>query len=644
MNDTRKNGKRTTGKSLRQFRSPGDWDVPVTTSLDPVTADAEDAATFEIPSIDKIVTKRLNGIDQVATMQLPAIDMPGLSFSTELRAIRLGLPSLPQEVDGDWADAATWIMPAIPKSATTIAGATAAVAEKQAAEKKEQTKKGAGGYISLAVEMVKSSGIYAISAMMSPLSSLILTPYLTRTLSKPDLGALLDLYIIIDLISTITQLGLSSAFFRAYNKDYETPRDRAGVLANTILLLALASLPAAIGIVYIAPFLSQTFLKSTAYSGPVMLTGIIIVAENLSFPASSWFQAEKRPIPFTCLSIAGTVLGLLMSIVLVGVLHMGVIGALIAKSIGYFITIAFAYPQIFLRLVRADGLGFRLDIAKSMLTFGIPTLFGDIASWVLQASDSWLLTLIGAGIDQSAEYRVAYVLGGVLSPVLLAPWGLAWRPIMYSLSKREDAPRIYGLVFRWWSTILLFGAFGLSLVSILVLDIFYDPSYRVGAAIIPLITLSTMLQGIWYMFMIGVNIRRKTGLEFMYMVISASINLICNLILIPRYGEMGAAVSTLIAYVVLATVSYIVNRRIYPIDFGIGSFLLKLFIGIALYLGGRFLVQGHNEVGNWLIILLTLLLYGILLLALGGLTPKKIMGLVGFVQHALRKEPNKASV
>ncbi|MBV9228075.1 MAG: oligosaccharide flippase family protein [Chloroflexi bacterium] len=639
MNDMRKNGKGTSGKLPHQFGSSRNWDVPpVTPPLDPDAADAEEVTALEIPSVDKVVTRRLNAIDQVATMQLPAIDMPALSLSTELRAIRLPLPSLPQEVDSDWADAATWIIPAIPKSATTVAGATAAVAGK-----KEQTKKGAGEYISLAVEMAKNSGIYAIGAMLSPLSSLILTPYLTRTLSKPDFGALSTLYIIIDLISTITQLGLSSAFFRAYNRDYETPRDRAGVLANTILLLALATVPAAIVIASIAPFLSQAFLKSTAYSGPVMLTGIIILAENLAFPASSWFRAEKRPIPFTCLSVAGTVLGLLMSIVLVGVFHMGVIGALIAKSIGFFILIAFTYPQIFLRIVHAGGLSLRLDITKSMLTFGIPTLFGDIASWVLQVSDSWLLILIGAGLAQSGEYRAAYVLGGVLSPVLLAPWGLAWGPIMYSLSKREDAPRIYGLVFRWWSTVLLFGAFGLSLVSLLVLNIFYDPSYRVGASIIPLITLSTMLQGIWYMFMIGVNIRRKTILEFVYVVTAASTNLICNLILIPRYGEMGAAVSTLIAYVVLAAISYIINQRIYPIDFGIGSFLLKLLIGIALYLAGSFLAQGRDEVGSWSITLLILLFYGVLLLALGGLTPKKIMGLAGFVQRALRKEPNKAS-
>jgi hypothetical protein len=256
MNDMRNNGKGRTGKLARQFRAPRlDWDVPITTSAtaDP---DTDDIATFEIPSIDKIVTRRLHSIDQSPTMQLQAFDMPSLSLSTELRAIRLALPAIPQEVAGDWADAATWVMPAIPKTGTGAIGVGVR------SETKEKAK-GAGSYISLALEMVKNSGIYAIAAMMSPLVSLILQPFLTHNLSPNDYGALANLFIIVDLISTVTQLGLSPAFFRAYNKDYETPRDRAGVLANTVLLLALFTIPAAIGMTFVSSTLSSVFLKST---------------------------------------------------------------------------------------------------------------------------------------------------------------------------------------------------------------------------------------------------------------------------------------------------------------------------------------------------------------------------------------------
>jgi len=275
-----------------------------------------------------------------------------------------------------------------------------------------------------------------------------------------------------------------------------------------------------------------------------------------------------------------------------------------------------------------------------MLTFGIPTIFSDIAAWVLQLSDRYLLSHFGS-LAQTASYSVAYTLGGVLSPVILAPWGLAWIPIMYSIAKREDAPHIFKLVFRWWSSVLLFAAFGLSLLSILVLAILFPPSYQAAEPVIPIITLSTMLTGVWYIFMIGVNIRRKTILEFVYVVIAASVNLLLNLFLIPSFGAIGAAVSTLLAYALLVIVSYIVNQRIYPIGFEIGSFILRLAIGVVLYAGSTLLIHAQKPLISWSISIVTLLLYGVILLLLGGLTPRKIINTFGYIQAAFRKASRK---
>ena len=84
----------------------------------------------------------------------------------------------------------------------------------------KQASSGAQGYLSLALDMVKSSGIYALGALASPLISLVLTPFLAHHLSPTDYGALSLLYTVIDLVTLITQLGVSSAFFRAYNSDF----------------------------------------------------------------------------------------------------------------------------------------------------------------------------------------------------------------------------------------------------------------------------------------------------------------------------------------------------------------------------------------------------------------------------------------
>lgn len=500
---------------------------------------------------------------------------------------------------------------------------------------------GGESYLTLAFGMVKSSGIYAIGAMASPLISLILTPFLTHHLTSINYGGLAILYVVIDLVTTITQLGLSPAFFRAYNGDYESQRDRSGVLSSSIILMSFVSLPIVIVMLVTAPWLSVFLFNSVSYSGSVRLTALVIILENLTVPGISWLRAEKRALYYSVLSIANMLLVLGTNLVLVGVLHVGVNGALLAKGVGYSIIVICTLPPMLLLLGRRKSLRIRFDIMRSMLLFGVPTIFGSMAAWVLQLSDRYLLGHF-VSLAQAASYTVAYTLGAVLSPVILAPFGLAWTPVMYSIAKREDADRVFQLVFHWFNTILLFAAFVLSLLSTFILEALFPPAYHAAEAIIPIIALSTALIGVWYVFMTGVYLRRKTILEFLFMLAAASMNVLLNIFFIPHFEAMGAALSTLLAYILLVTVSYIVNQKIYPISFEIGSFLVKAFVGIALYVSCNIVIHPHIPALRWSISIGSILLYGLILALIEGLSIKKLKKVLWYVRKALSKEQEKA--
>jgi O-antigen/teichoic acid export membrane protein len=587
--------------------------------------------------------------DAMTVSKLPYVDMWRMSDSVELRLPMMLPPSWEASVS-DWVtEQPTWVLPAMPNPARASKqdSSPSVARDKQASSdaqgsvaRGKQARSGVQGYLSLALDMVKSSGVYALGALASPLISLVLTPFLAHHLSPTDYGALSLLYTVVDFVTVITQLGVSSAFFRAYNSDFESPDDRLGVLATTITLLSLISIPVAIVMMLVSPWLSELLLGTPSFSDAVKLTALVIVLENLTLPGISWLRAEKRVVLYSILSVANLLAILGTNLILIGGLHFSLNGALIAKGAGFAVIIAYTMPAMLLSLVRKHKLHFRFDIVWSMLTFGIPTVFGDIAAWVLQLSDRYLLGHFGS-LAETASYSVAYVLGGVLSPVMLAPWGLAWVPIMYSVAKRDDAPHIFKLVFRWWSTALLFATFALSILSSVVLKVFFPPSYYASQPVIPMVSLSTMLTGITYIFMIGVNIRRKTILQFVYLLIGALANVLLNLFLIPYFGAVGAAVSTLVAYGLLAAVTYVMNQKIYPIPFEIGSFLFKLSVGIVLYVGSGLLVQGQEIWVGWSVSVVALIIYGIFLLWFGGLSVKKLVGLFSYVQVALKKRRDK---
>jgi O-antigen/teichoic acid export membrane protein len=471
---------------------------------------------------------------------------------------------------------------------------------------------GETSYASLIRNLIKSSGIYALSSIATPFVSLALAPFLTHQLSSTDYGILAILNTVISLLAGLTQLGLASAFFRSYSYDYETPKDRLNVLSTAVILMSLISIPITLLVMLAAPWLSMFLFKTPSLSDPLRITALVVLMQNLCVPGLTWLRAKNRAMIFSILTIANLLITLLATIVLVGPLHLAVAGALIANGCGYAFIVICTIPYILLRA----GIRLRFDIAHGLITFGLPQVSGFVSMWILQLSDRFLLGRLGS-LSQTAAYSLAYSLGSVLSVVVLSPFQLAWPSVMFPIAKKDNAAQIFRPVFGWYSIIILFATFGLSLLSTIVLNLFFPLPYHAAAPIIPIIALSMMFYGFYYLFMTGSNILRKVWFIFLFTAVAAIVNVILNLFLIPAFGSMGAALATLLAYALLAGIAYIVNQRIYPVPFKIHLYIIALFVGIVLYIGSGFLTQGRGTIETWGIFFSALALYGGCLACLG---------------------------
>jgi O-antigen/teichoic acid export membrane protein len=537
-------------------------------------------------------------ISDLPILVLQNVNIDELPTSVNLKAADISSSSCTDDLPVEQRP--TWILPAI--QAPTKA------AEPEAQDQEVQ------GYDALIQKLVKSSGIYALASLISPLVSLLLAPFLTHHLSRADYGALAILNTFVVLLAGVTQLGLSSAFFRAYGYDYESQRDRLDVLSTSFMLLLLISLPITITGIVAAPSLAIILLNAPSLSSAIRISALVILLQNLTVPGLAWLRAETRSAFFSTISIVNLLVSAGATILFVGIMHMGIEGALFATAMGYAVIVFCTVPMILLRA----GIRLRFDIARGMLGFGFPHVLNLLAGWVLQLLDRYLLGLLGS-LSQTASYAVAYSLGGALSAILITPFSLAWWIILYSIAKRDDAQRVFQLIFRWFSIILLFAAFGLSIFGTAVLDLFFPVAYHSAAAVIPVIAMSIMFNGVSIVVAVGISLHRKTWLATLSLTSSAIINTILNFILIPHYGAMGAAVATLLAYAALALIDYVLNKRIYPVPFETGRFLIALSIGIALYAGCSLLAPTQQFYIAWAIRIGSLGLYGGCLALLGKL-------------------------
>ncbi len=540
-------------------------------------------------------------LDEAPTLILPAVGIDQFPTYVSLRAIPKPSPMPPSAIDGvSMHDQPTWILPVIPGSvARTVQSRT-------------DQETGRESYVSLIRDLVKNSGIYAIASLTSPLVSLLLSPFLAHTLSRTNYGALVVLNTIVALLTGITQLGLNAAYTRLHTYECQTRREQFEALSTLVILLLLILLPVMLLGEIIAPWLAYVFLGSSSYTEAIQIAMGLVLVQNLTIPSLVWLNAERRPGLFSTVSLINLFVTAGATIVLVGFLHLSITGALIAGGLGDAVIVVCTIPYIF----HLTGIHFRLSMASSMLAFGVPHAMNFISGWVLQLSDRYLLVHF-ASLSLVAGYSAAYSMGSILSAAIIAPFSLAWWVLMYPIAKRDDAQHVFKLVFRWFSIALLFASFAMSLAGISVLHLFFPVSYWATSSIIPIIALSMMFYGIFIVVNLGTSLKRKTWLVSIYFIFSALVNVGANVILIPLFGAMGAALATLIAYITLTLVAYICNQRIYPVPFEVGLFLVALFIGCALYIAGDELAQGQAFVPAAIIHVSVLLLYGLCLLLIG---------------------------
>lgn len=546
-------------------------------------------------------------IDQFPTSPLPAIDQ---------------WPTQPMEalVDGPFAFPyrSMWGNEAIEEIDLLLTPGTEE-AERKAETGPHAAARQSTGAFRLGRTLAKSSGIYALASFAYPLVSLVLAPFLTHHLSPNDYGILTVLNTMIGLMTGVTQLGLGPAFFRSYTYEYANTHEyteqqhRRTVLATLIVLICLISLFAAVVVSLLAAPLAWVLFHRSSLGGLIILTIGAVVMNNLSVPGTVWLGAEHRSSLLALLWIVNPLIVLGMNLFLLGLLHWGVEGSLLATGGGYAFAALCTLPVLLWR----SKLQVRVDIAWRMLTFGMPQVLSNVSFWVLQLSDRYLLALL-ATLAQAATYGVGYSLGLVVSTLVIAPFNVAWPSTMYTIAKREDAAQVFKTIFRWFSIVLLFVGFVVSVAGSFMLDWLFPVSYRSAAPVIAIVAESIIFYGLYIFFMTGANIRRKTWMPAVFMVIAAVVNVGSNLVLIPHYGLIGAATSTLIAYLLLTLIAYVANQRIYPIPYEIGRFLFALLVGVALYVGAGVLSLRWESLWHWSLSFFCVALYGAYLFVQGG--------------------------
>lgn len=236
-------------------------------------------------------------------------------------------------------------------------------------------------------------------------------------------------------------------------------------------------------------------------------------------------------------------------------------------------------------LRQARGARLEPGRVRTYALYGYPIAMSLALTVVLSSTDRFLLA---AFMDEAAvgAYHAGYSIANRTLDVLFLWLGSAGQPALVMALERGGADRLKTAAREQLSTFLLIGlpaAAGVALVAMPLSEVLIGEDLRGAAAsITPWIALSALLYGLTaYYFGQAFTLGRKTKHLLVAMAVPAGANVILNLILVPRFGVMGAAWATAASFALGLLATMLIGRRVLPLPIPWES-LIRCMIATAV--------------------------------------------------------------
>ncbi len=339
---------------------------------------------------------------------------------------------------------------------------------------------------------VKRVGLLGITNILVVLTSLILTPILTKTLPITDYGLWVQVNTTYLLITGFNALGLPYTMVRFLSSEKDKIKIQETFYSLVTLILIVSSITS-LTLFYFSKPISEILFNGNA--GVVIIASLIIFFGSLNLFFIDYFRAFGRMKIYSSLLIiqAYLTLGLVSYFT---VLRKGILVIVSALLITQLVIALITIPII----IRSIGFKVpKFSNIKQYLNFGLPTIPNSLAYWMVDSSDRYFIAfLLGAAFV--GYYSPGYILGTMIF-LFVTPLSLilaAVLPKYYDNGKFEDVDLIIRYSLKYFLLVAIPSVFALSILSKPILVLLTTPEIAAnGYLITPFVALSALLIGIY---------------------------------------------------------------------------------------------------------------------------------------------------
>jgi len=432
-----------------------------------------------------------------------------------------------------------------------------------------------------AASTVKHGLIYFLGNVLARLVGFIMLPVYTRILTAADYGILEILTITADVAGMLAGLGIRSAVMRLYYQ-YDSRDERNGVVSTASLLLVAIFTALAVAGVVVASWLSNVLLGSPDSALLVKLMVITFIFSALSGVPVVHLQAKQQSAALVSSNVVKLVLALSLNIYFVVYLRIGVQGIFWSTII----STALVGGVMAVTMFRETGVRFVPRHARELIAFGAPLIASQFGSFVLHFSDRYFLRVFHP-LSVVGLYALGYKLALLIAMVVDGPFNSIWSAKSLEIASREGerAPPILRSILLNYSLVVVTLSLGVALFATDAVRILLGPDFRDADGPVPLLAVGMVFFCFRHVSQTGAMIAKRPGYIAAVTSGAAITAILLNLLLIPRWGAMGAAGATAGAFGLEFLAMRVLSERAYPIGITLSETLTPLAIATAIWFG-----------------------------------------------------------
>lgn len=396
-------------------------------------------------------------------------------------------------------------------------------------------------------KLFKNTLLFFVGSIGSKFIQFILVPLYTYTLTTEQYGKADLLLTLVNFLMPIFSIQLTDALLR-FGLDKKINKDNLfNVVFKCLFVGSFASL-------IFSPLLMLNDKLKDMIPFFFLILNLRIYRDILAII----LKIEEKNDKFAIDSILYTLVLCISSIIFLVILKMNIVGYLLSYVVANIVSILYILSQTKISIKKNILKKTDKKLLKKVVIYSIPMIINSISFWITNASDRFMLNYM-VNISVVGLYAVAAKIPTIIS-TFTGIFNQAWLISSIDEYEGEKEKKFYNNTFKYYCGISIILCSIMLVFLKLFMKIYVSPEYYIAWKYSSILIVSAVFSGVCAflnsIFYAYKEIKKSTISTF----VGAILNIVLNLVLIPKFSIYGASIATLISWM------YITFERIYLIN------------------------------------------------------------------------------